>query len=484
MRTISRLTKNIKLFFRVQVPRIFFVCLLIFYIRTAFNVSASLYNENGPTLQEFIAQWGYLFTIFLYLLKAPLYINVPYILTNIFGVIAFNPFNRRTKLQQIPEDCPFVCFRVVTRGTYPKLVSKITEQNLEMCRKMGMKNFKFEIVTDNMLHLQPSHEVREIVVPADFRTPKNTLFKARALHYCLNDNVNILSTSDWIVHLDEETLLTESVLLGIAQFVSDPKSNIGQGVITYSGAGVENWITTFMDGMRVSTDYGLFRFAFQCLHRPIFGLKGSFIVVKMSIEKDVGFDFGPMESIAEDLRFALTAWDKGYRFDFVEGIMKEKSTFTFTDFVKQRKRWFIGHYHIVWGTSLPLYCKFAVLPLHINTLFSWTYVLNFLVTFFFTDVPATKWQVDLFVLITFYSLLFFCFGNFMSSYCSRFSVLTRMFIGFISQFSLPLLGILESYARVKGLLQRNQLSFELVEKGEMKMQLKEGSSLSETVIQS
>ncbi len=44
--------------------------------------------------------------------------------------------------------------------------------------------------------------------PRDYRTKSGARFKARALQYCLEDDVNILQDSDWIVHLDEETLLT------------------------------------------------------------------------------------------------------------------------------------------------------------------------------------------------------------------------------------------------------------------------------------
>lgn len=40
------------------------------------------------------------------------------------------------------------------------------------------------------------------------RTKTNAKFKARALQYCLEHNVTNLRDEDWVVHLDEETLLT------------------------------------------------------------------------------------------------------------------------------------------------------------------------------------------------------------------------------------------------------------------------------------
>lgn len=45
-----------------------------------------------------------------------------------------------------------------------------------------------------------------------FSTKNGAKFKARALQFCLEDDVNILRDEDWIVHLDEETLLSENAV--------------------------------------------------------------------------------------------------------------------------------------------------------------------------------------------------------------------------------------------------------------------------------
>ena len=47
------------------------------------------------------------------------------------------------------------------------------------------------------------------MVPSDYKSKTGALNKSRALQYCLEDDVNMLNDDDWIVHLDEETLLTE-----------------------------------------------------------------------------------------------------------------------------------------------------------------------------------------------------------------------------------------------------------------------------------
>ena len=194
------------------------------------------------------------------------------------------------------------------------------------------------------------------------------------------------------------------------------------------------------------------------------GFKGSFIVSKVTTELDVGFDFGPKESIAEDLRFALTAWNKGYKFDFVHGVMLEKSTFGVVDFIKQRKRWFVGHFHILWGSnSIPLYCKVFLLILNMLNLFLFVHAAN---RFIGMVWPLTLHIQTLFIIdilvpcITF----MFLFGNFMSFYRQRCSLVKKIFICAISQLMMPVTAVLEGTASSWGFLTRNRLSFHIVQK--------------------
>lgn len=436
--------------------------LIIFglYVTLGLKVAEILYIENGPDFFDILLEKGWLLTLIMYSLTVPIYLAVPISVSNLSGIFFFNPFSNRKFITgaQVSKEIPFLCFRVVTKGLYSKLVQEVTDSNVKVVLSLGIQNFVFEVVTDNPLNLKTSNYVREIVVPRDYTTPNRTLFKARALHYCLNPTINILSNEDWIVHLDEETRVTESVIHGILDFVTKPGSHIGQGAITYGQTDIENVVTTLMDGIRTAFDFGMFRVAFQAFHRPVFGFKGSFIVVKMAVEADIGFDFGPKESIAEDLRFALTAWHKGYKFDFVEGVMQEKSTFTILDYIKQRKRWFIGHFHIIWGNSLPLYCKFALMPMHVANLLLW---MN-LTTIFF-PVPLAKWQLQLFVLLSCNILFMLVFGNYMSLGRRR-AFYTKFGLCLSAQLVMPLIGVLEAYSALAGLYNRNKLTFDIVQK--------------------
>lgn len=62
-------------------------------------------------------------------------------------------------LKIVPPNAPLVCFRVVTRGNYPKLVMVTIAQqwlneqslqenlilNIDTCNRTGMIHFKFEV---------------------------------------------------------------------------------------------------------------------------------------------------------------------------------------------------------------------------------------------------------------------------------------------------------------------------------------------------
>lgn len=297
----------------------------------------------------------------LYLLRLLTLIPLPLTLFNFAGIISFNTFPRKPKLRGSTLFGPFICFRVVTKGLYPKLVRDNVTKNLEVCRRLGFDNYVFEVVTDETIHLPKLPCVREVVVPDDYCSSKGTLYKARALNYCLEEGVNYLNDGDWIVHLDEETLLTESSVIGVINFINEGKHDFGQGVITYADGEIVNWLTTLSDMVRVGMDYGMLRFCLKFLHKPVFSWKGSFIVSNAGVERKITYDFGPEGSIAEDCFFALSAWRDGYSFGFVEGDMHEKSTFSLMDYIKQRKRWVQGILLVLFSRMLPWRCKMGLM---------------------------------------------------------------------------------------------------------------------------
>ncbi|KAL3096718.1 hypothetical protein niasHT_025146 [Heterodera trifolii] len=315
-----------------------------------------------------IERYGIVNTFLLYLLRFLSLLVLPQCICNSLGLILFNSFKDRIKLKTTPLLAPFICFRVVTKGDYPDLVKVNLEKNLQMCYEAGLESFIFEVVTDKAIHLPHcSNRVREIVVPHAYKCVLLLVVWSRALQYCLEDEVNIVRDEDWIVHLDEETLLSINSLNGILNFCEDGRHQFGQGVITYAQGDIVNWITTLSDSFRVADDMGKLRFQFKVFHKPLFGWKGSFVVTNAGAEKKVSFDHGPEGSIAEDCFFSMVAFRDGYSFDFIEGEMHEKSPFTFWDFLQQRRRWLQGIYLTVHSKFIPLRCKILLA----SSLYAW-----------------------------------------------------------------------------------------------------------------
>ena len=116
---------------------------------------------------------------------------------------------------------------------------------------------------------------------------------------------------------------------------------VGQGAILYHRKWKEHPFLTLADNVRTGDDFARFHFQ-HSLGVTLFGLHGSYIVVRNDIEKSIGFDFGPQGSITEDAFWALVAMERGHRCRWVEGYLEEQSTQSINDFLKQRRRWFQG----------------------------------------------------------------------------------------------------------------------------------------------
>ncbi|ESO90594.1 hypothetical protein LOTGIDRAFT_122782 [Lottia gigantea] len=339
-----------------KIKHVLTVACLIPYVLFAFYLTSDL-SWGEQVISDPVKEYGILGSIVLYVIRCMLLLPLMMSACNLFGISYFNSHPKKPVLRSSLMFGPFLCFRVVTRGTYPELVKQNVQRNIETCFKLGLANFVFEVATDRHVGMKKSSQVREIVVPDKYRTKNGTLYKARALQYCLEEEVNILSDNDWIIHLDEETLVTENCLIGIINFINDGQYEFGQGVITYANEEIVNWITTMADFIRVALDYGLQRFSLGFLHRPLFSWKGSFNVSNAGAERHVTFDFGKEGSIAEDCYFAMMAWKEGYKFGWVEGEMWEKSTFTVLDYIKQRKRWYQGINLVLRSKRIPTQLK-------------------------------------------------------------------------------------------------------------------------------
>ncbi|XP_076319509.1 beta-1,4-mannosyltransferase egh [Tachypleus tridentatus] len=330
-----------------------FLCFTVIITFEVFTGGIHLWTFEFDNIDP-IQKYGYIGSSILYLLRILTLLALPQCVFNFLGLVVYNAFPDKVQLKGSPLLAPFICVRTVTRGDYPELVKNNVTRNMNTCFDVGMENFMIEVVSDKPVNLTKHPRIRELVVPSTYRSKSGALFKARALQYCLEDDVNILSDTDWIVHLDEETLLTENSLRGIMNFVFDGTHKFGQGLITYANENVVNWVTTLADCFRVADDMGKLRFQLHTYHRPLFGWKGSYVVTEAGAERKVSFDNGLDGSVAEDCFFAMMAYKEGYTFDFIQGEMWEKSPFSLWDFLQQRKRWMQGIFLVVHSQAIPL----------------------------------------------------------------------------------------------------------------------------------
>ncbi|CAG2120286.1 unnamed protein product, partial [Medioppia subpectinata] len=165
----------------------------------------------------------------------------------------------------------------------------------------------------------------------------------RTLQYRLD--TNDLADTDWIVHSDEETVMTEQSVREIVNFVADGRHDFGQGLITYADQQVVNAWTTLMDTRRIAMDLGVYRFQMKYFNCASFGWKGSFMMCRVKAEMDISFDNGLDGSVLGCL-----------------------------DYIEQRTRWFQGVWLVIHVTKIPYLIKLPMVmsfysymtkPLHV-----------------------------------------------------------------------------------------------------------------------
>lgn len=164
--------------------------------------------------------------ISLFIIKIlPLIIAIPYTCLNVLGTFLCGRKPLKVKTEPPKQT---ICFRVVTRGMFPQLIRDNMGKNLSLLKSNPIK-YTYEVVSEVELGLGKTENCYEIVVPSEYQTKNGSKYKARALQYSIERNVCELDDDDWVVHLDEETLLTESSINGIIEFINRDKHQIGQG---------------------------------------------------------------------------------------------------------------------------------------------------------------------------------------------------------------------------------------------------------------
>ena len=277
-----------------------------------------------------------------------------------YSILRYNPkedFYLERKEQS--EDYK-VIFQITTRGFNTEAVERSVKSILYWAPKY-LRNFEIWVVTEDDvdknffeslkgINNEAERRVKVIYVPRDYRTPNNTKYKARALHYAmeLRKKLGYDPKKTWIYLMDEESIVGEDTILGIIDFIEREAKKgklIGQGLIVYSNFWGKNLLTSLEDSLRAGDDIS--RYKLQARYgKVIIGVHGSHLLYRFDLELKIGWDFGEIR--AEDALFGLLVNKYfGKVWSWLKGKLYEQSPFSIKEFLKQRRRWLWGKLDII-----------------------------------------------------------------------------------------------------------------------------------------
>ncbi len=266
----------------------------------------------------------------------------------IVGVVGLVGMALQRKAVPVSPDAPplpnTVVFRYVTRGTNNAVLCSALRSVISTMTAVPLFPYAIEVITETRQQDLPPGVI-EKVVPSWYFTRYGSRWKARALQYAVERSRG-LPDDAWVFHCDEESHLTQAVVRGIYQAVGEEEATgqyrVGQGTIIYVHSLRAHPFLTLADSVRTGDDTGRFHLQNRVWHLPVVGFHGSFILVRQSVERQVGFDVGPEGSITEDAFWALVLAGRGFRCRWVDGYVVEQSPGRAIDFIRQRRRWYRG----------------------------------------------------------------------------------------------------------------------------------------------
>ncbi len=279
-----------------------------------------------------------------------------YVAANVLGFITGSPWHHERRNHVTWDISKHLRLVYVSRGQNDKALARAITASRKVLDASGIP-YSIEAITDIPVTVGADQHV---IVPAAYATIKGAKYKARALHYASVQRAASIDT--WLLHMDEESMITQAAIQGIAKFIaSGDIIRIGQGEIQYNGHGYgKNFLITAADAVRTGDDLGRFRLQYALFKRPLFGMHGSYFVVHSLVEKRIGFDLGGRGSITEDAYFALKCSQRGVKFDWINGSIREQSPFTIGDLLKQRRRWMNGLQLLIMDKTVSLKQRFPL----------------------------------------------------------------------------------------------------------------------------
>ncbi|KAJ1554423.1 hypothetical protein HK096_003609, partial [Nowakowskiella sp. JEL0078] len=289
-------------------------------------------------LLTFYAPWNFYTDIELWNVscywKLVFLLPMPYTMICLFGLaLPFRTpkFLYHDKLKK--RRCDNFYILTVTRGNNRETVYRSWNAHKHLERLHP--SVRVHVLTDEPFFFE---NINCYTCPKAFATAKSK-YKARALEWYRQ--TMRYTEFDWVLHLDEESVIDDETVRRCLEFIwYEENCAWGQGVILYNQYKFwNNWIFTIADSLRVGDDLSRFQLQYTYFKRPLFGAHGSFLLNNGLVENAITWDLG---SLTEDYEFAVAAWRRGFRCGKIAGFIREQSPQGFMDFLKQRRRWFVG----------------------------------------------------------------------------------------------------------------------------------------------
>jgi hypothetical protein len=139
---------------------------------------------------------------------------------------------------------------------------------------------------------------RIITFTKSYRTTNSTRFKARANHFARELRIRDRGDSHnvWVLHLDDDTSVGPDTAFAMARFIEEQfdaasaGKHVEQGILTYPRQYSVNRFTWLADSARRADDVA--RFAAMTGSGTRAGLHGELLLVRASVEAEIGWDFG------------------------------------------------------------------------------------------------------------------------------------------------------------------------------------------------
>lgn len=333
---------------------------LPFFVAFTIGLGVSLYLFDPHT-----SILGWIFTI---IWSLPL-------LSTLVGVYGISVARRRMKkIRQIANDVEIslhdqlivVVPTIGRHDTYPALDRSVTSY----CAHLPghFPRLRIDVVVDEECEAISkiyalagrSSFVRVIVVPKHYLTRAGTRFKARAIHYAHELRIVEDDVRDdiWVLHMDDDTAVGPDTALSIVRFITEQRKatepkHLAQGILTYPRENAANWFTWLADSVRPADDLSRFA-ALTGSGTPLSGLHGELLLIRSSIEAEIGWDFGP-NALTEDAQLALIFCERyPGQSGWFEGRCYGASPVSVRDFLRQRERWSWGLLGLAANRKIPL----------------------------------------------------------------------------------------------------------------------------------